>query len=903
MMMSIGKGRGQRLKLIDSLNFLTMPLKAFPKTFGLTELKKGYFPHFFNTKENESYVGPMPAKKHYGYNQMSTKDRATFLEWYNLHKDDTFDMKKEILEYCISDVDILKHGCEAFRQVFMENEGIDPFNQVTIASTCMKIYRAKYMPHNHIAILPEVKSPETHSKVSLEWLEWVAAKENITIQHALNDCEFKIPYKYFKQDPQGSHVDRNGQRGCWEKSHYKVDGYHKQSRTCFEFHGCYWHGCPSCYENKPNTLNTNNGKTMRELHQATQKRIKHIESKGYEVVEMWECQWKRQKEQSKDIREFPTKNEINTVGPLNPRDAMFGGRVNAAKLMWDGEKDIDEFNTEVLSENIGILLARVEESKGWPSWVRSEKDRKEYILEYAEDHHIALTYKNMIKDDVAHEKARSLLRKFACYVDITSLYPTVQYYDPYPVGHPQRISAPEMKKLENREYFGLVKCRVLPPRNLYHPLLPLKLNGKLTFSLCYSCAATCNQGECNHTHEQRSMIGTWTTAEIYKAMDLGYQIEGLYEVWHWEKTSTELFKSYVSRFLKLKQQASGWPAWCKTEVDKKKYVDDYYERQGIKLNPDKIVKNPGLRAMAKLCLNSLWGKFGQSPYKNQTAFIKSQKDLYKFMTNPVINDLDINIINSECIEVNYKEKSNHIADQRNSNIAIAIFTTSHARLRLYQALEKLDRQVLYYDTDSVVYAEGPHSMPLGDLLGEWTDELDGCKITSFVSGGPKNYSLRLDNGTSKVKIKGFSLHHENSQVLNIDTMKAIIQHGLGIDPPKRETVNEHGQPIQLTEEEKLEDRVRTAGVVRIWNDRKITRIKKEKRMISEYMEKAYGFTYTKRRIMPPASRVPTHVRLRRTDKSRWNNGVSDRAKPNATCCGGANGIIDTVPYGFVPADL
>ena len=36
------------IKFCESLNFLPMPLKALPKTFGLTELKKGYFPHFFN---------------------------------------------------------------------------------------------------------------------------------------------------------------------------------------------------------------------------------------------------------------------------------------------------------------------------------------------------------------------------------------------------------------------------------------------------------------------------------------------------------------------------------------------------------------------------------------------------------------------------------------------------------------------------------------------------------------------------------------------------------------------------------------------------------------------------------------------------------------------------------------
>ena len=56
------------IRFIDSLNFLQMLLKSFPKTFGMSELKKGYFPHYFNKECNKDYVGTIPSKKHYGYN-------------------------------------------------------------------------------------------------------------------------------------------------------------------------------------------------------------------------------------------------------------------------------------------------------------------------------------------------------------------------------------------------------------------------------------------------------------------------------------------------------------------------------------------------------------------------------------------------------------------------------------------------------------------------------------------------------------------------------------------------------------------------------------------------------------------------------------------------------------------
>ena len=71
------------IRFIDSLNFLLMALKKFPDTFGMKELKKGWFPHYFKKPCNKNYVGSIPSKKHYGFNQMKTAERTKFLEWYN----------------------------------------------------------------------------------------------------------------------------------------------------------------------------------------------------------------------------------------------------------------------------------------------------------------------------------------------------------------------------------------------------------------------------------------------------------------------------------------------------------------------------------------------------------------------------------------------------------------------------------------------------------------------------------------------------------------------------------------------------------------------------------------------------------------------------------------------------
>jgi hypothetical protein len=107
------------IKVIDSLNFLPMKLSALPKAFGLNELKKGWFPHYFNTKKHQHYVGPYPDARHYGYDFMSEKERSELLIWLNEKKDEDFDFREEMLEYCRSDVDILRQACMKFRELLM----------------------------------------------------------------------------------------------------------------------------------------------------------------------------------------------------------------------------------------------------------------------------------------------------------------------------------------------------------------------------------------------------------------------------------------------------------------------------------------------------------------------------------------------------------------------------------------------------------------------------------------------------------------------------------------------------------------------------------------------------------------------------------------------------------------
>ena len=107
------------LRFIDSLCFLPFPLAAFPATFNLTELKKGFFPHLFNTPQNQTYVGRIPDLEYYDPEGCMAKKKTELEQWHTeqVRRNVVFDFKQEMIDYCKSDVVLLKAGCEAFVKV------------------------------------------------------------------------------------------------------------------------------------------------------------------------------------------------------------------------------------------------------------------------------------------------------------------------------------------------------------------------------------------------------------------------------------------------------------------------------------------------------------------------------------------------------------------------------------------------------------------------------------------------------------------------------------------------------------------------------------------------------------------------------------------------------------------
>ena len=304
------------IRLIDFLNWFQMPLANLPKTFGLnlSAYSKGDFPHLFNQSENQAYIGPLPDLKHFSPETRSEKGRQELIDWHNemRGKKFVFNFREEIYKYCAQDVTILRPCCMKFREMFISETKVDPFTCCTIAASVMAIYRANYLLKDTIGIVPKYlygRATKPCSKSSIERLEFVAYQTNSTILHAKNGGEKII-----------SDVEQS--------KFYYVDGFCEKTNTVYEFHGCFFHGCPLCYDERNNHPSKAQTK-LKDMYRETLEREERLKALGFNVKSIWEHDFRRLHD-TDEMKEFLDRTEF--VQGINPRDAFFGGRVNGYEM-------------------------------------------------------------------------------------------------------------------------------------------------------------------------------------------------------------------------------------------------------------------------------------------------------------------------------------------------------------------------------------------------------------------------------------------------------------------------------------------------------------------------------------------------------------------------------------------
>lgn len=306
------------------------------------------------------------------------------------------------------------------------------------------------------------------------------------------------------------------------------------------------------------------------------------------------------------------------------------------------------------------------------------------------------------------------------YIDIVSLYPSVQLNGDYPSGHPIIDKEPDLGETINQILngdVGFAEVDIKPPSDLYHPLLLVHKEGKLVESLL----------------EQDFIKKVYTYCELKKALELNYEITCVYETHVYVKRN-DLFKSYVEKLFELKNRFS-------------------------------LEKKIGKKSIVKMLLNSLWGKFGQKDINKKDEFL-DRKKFFNILNNDKIDVIDFEEMTSDCIFIQYKDGETDNLHLNNSNPAIASYTSSQARLKLYDAMQKLGTKVLYHDTDSLIYKGDKALIPESTEIGCWELETE---LKEFVSIGAKSYAYKDINDKIHVKSKGF-----NVEWVKFDDYKEII---------------------------------------------------------------------------------------------------------------------------------
>jgi hypothetical protein len=693
----------RNLKVVDSFLFLSMALSKFPAALGIKDLTKGFHPYHFT---DLTYVGPMIGVEYFDPPSEGTAARQTFDSWYAKQRKTTYNFRNAIYYYCRLDVDILRQGCVIFARLIKEITNVFPFYDKTchtIAGLALKIYRSNFLEKNVIGQIPAegYGGNVNQSTIALYWLR--------DVEKALNENNLVLRSKLC---PQGEITILNK----------PVDGYCETTKTIYQFHGCFFHGCKNCYDGED--FNSVLNETYYTLRERTRRTDKLFETHGYKLITVWECDFMRESKLTHSSLKMLRHRDFFINVNLCPRDALFGGRTSPAILYFHS----------------------------------------------------------------LQQKAR--------YYDFTSLYPYVQKKYVYPTKHPTIIRGEaKCRDVILADVFGLIKCKILPPKGLLFPVLPCRTE-KLTFPLCRTCVTLFCE-HCTHDDAERALYGTWTSVEVHKALECGYKILSVYEIYHF-KTRGKIFDTYVDTFMKLKQESSGIPKHCLDEygdvVDEKLrlYISEYFKHEGVRLDADKIEYNPGQRTVMKALLNSLWGKLAQNEDATIVSFVDSMDELLELVNDNSIDVTSLDFISDDVARTTHRKNASLIT-LANRNVIIASFVTAYARLELFEVLQRLGKNVMYYDTDSVIYIEGEgHTLQTGSYLGELTDELaeSGCSekwIEHFCTAGPKSYSYKTnlytrthkDGTTTKerdeiVHVKGFTLKGDTAKMITFDTIKACV---------------------------------------------------------------------------------------------------------------------------------
>lgn len=728
------------MRLIDSLNFFQMPLSGIVSAMGIENVvaTKGYFPHFFTARENFNYIGPMPAPEFYGCLDLKSRQYKEFSEWYEQHKNEIFNFSEEIHKYCSQDVLILQEGCLKFRKTLIEmSRKVPPQIDVLPDEDEIEFQRQEMRENPSLNVMnhdPDegIISPGKKNEFDLE-----GVCDPFAYLTAAGFCSAMFKAKSLIKN---------------SIAQILPSGYENFRHSTIALE--YLTYCQKKYPNLQFCLNTYDGKE----YQIERKwRVDGFVPDKNLVIEFYGCFWHGCPECIKDLSQIHPVRKVTFQSLLDAtlrREHSLRNAGYNVETIWECQWKEKKLNKEVKKITDSIFI-------------KSRLSPRE-----------AFRGGRVEAGKLIYDINKSQTGLGLAYVDICSLYPTVNCYEYYPVGHPEIITS-GFESLCIDSYFGLIQCAVLPPKQLRNGVLPVHSSGKLLFPLCRTCAEKMQVDPCTHSEEERTLYGVWVSEELKQAVGKGYEIKHIYCVHHFARKSNQLFAHYIKTFFKMKLAASKRPP-NETPEELMEFINKLQEKDGIYLQPEDFHENAGVRNIAKLCCNCFWGRLGMRDSFPKVVLARSAEELCALFSDSTKTVTNVRYVSDDCVCAMLENTSmDTLTFTNNTNIYIAVFTTAFARMRLYNLIDKVGDRFVYCDTDSVIYELSSHekeNLEIGQFMGDLTNELDdGEVIEQFVSGGPKVYAYVTNKGKSVIKIKGFQLNERSKNAFSFENLKCVIE--------------------------------------------------------------------------------------------------------------------------------
>jgi hypothetical protein len=313
------------------------------------------------------------------------------------------------------------------------------------------------------------------------------------------------------------------------------------------------------------------------------------------------------------------------------------------------------------------------------------------------------------------------------YYDVNSLYPTVMALHPMPIGKPIFFDG-DIRTFEPNA-FGFFYCQITSPDNLLHPLLQRRIK---TSEGIRTIAG----------------LGSWTgwisSVEMDNAIKYGYSFKILHG---YQFEQGDLFSGYINKMYNLRMEyAKGTP----------------------------------MNLIAKLLMNSLYGKFGMrlditkvevfdcSTDEGLSLLDKAIDTYGEGIENSIKIDNSMIIVRDSLIDLPYN-KDEEMYHGTNVNIAIASTITSAARVFMSIFKNRSNFNLYYSDTDSIVIDKPLSSEIVGNELGQLKLE---CTIDRAVFLAPKVYGLITEGGDEVIKVKGIT--HDVASTLTINDLEQLL---------------------------------------------------------------------------------------------------------------------------------